>query len=630
MSLKVFQKAMKKIGLKLILVVGVTAAIIIGIYAYINIQSQHEVLLAEVERHGNQLSETIKNSIHYEMLNYHRNRIIEIISTIAEEPSIIEVSVNNKEGIIIYSTTQSDINTKVEQSAESCYACHEHDEPLEDLPLSQRTRIYSLPGDTLRVLGIINPIYNESSCWQAGCHAHNPDQKVLGVLNVTMCLKEVDKQLNKSKVMAGSFALIAILAISILIGFFVKRWVDKPVNSLLEATKQVASGNLKYTINNLGEDELGMLARSFNHMTLKMNEARQQLFHSDKMASLGRLAAGVAHEINNPLTGILTYSSFLQKHVKDSPEIQKDLKVIVRETLRSREIVKGLLDFARQSIPKKKRANLNEIISQALVVVKNQLKMKQIEVETDLDDQLCDLTVDANQIQQVFINLMVNAADAMEANGGSIKISTTMLNLSPYGHQHIKQATCPKSHSLIDDKFKIGGISSLKVRATSDGQEGMIYLDPIYGHYNNRYIPDQLDDTNVEISCPDCNVSLMHEFNKCPRCGSAVYVINIPAKGTLEGCVHASCKWQKWEFIDSTGSSLYVQAEIEDSGCGINENELDKIFEPFYTTKGQKGTGLGLAIIWGIIDNHEGVISVKSNPGKGTVFTLQLPVENSV
>ena len=110
-----------------------------------------------------------------------------------------------------------------------------------------------------------------------------------------------------------------------------RRWIEKPVNELVNATEQVGTGNLNYVIKDLGSDELGLLAKSFNNMTQKLADARLQLFQSDKMASMGRLAAGVAHEINNPLTAVLTYSSFLLKRV-NNPELEEDLKVIVRET----------------------------------------------------------------------------------------------------------------------------------------------------------------------------------------------------------------------------------------------------------------------------------------------------------
>ena len=118
-------------------------------------------------------------------------------------------------------------------------------------------------------------------------------------------------KLSSSEFRTIIFALIAIALLSLIIGIFVRKWIEKPVHELVNATEQVGTGNLNYVIKDLGSDELGLLAKSFNNMTQKLAEARLQLFQSDKMASMGRLAAGVAHEINNPLTAVLTYSSFL-------------------------------------------------------------------------------------------------------------------------------------------------------------------------------------------------------------------------------------------------------------------------------------------------------------------------------
>ncbi len=620
----------KKIGLKLIFVVGLTAFTIIGIYTYINIQSQSTVLLTEMERHANQLSETLKNSIHHEMLSYRPDHIQESLSNISEDPCLREIRILNKEGRIKYSTTETEIGQMVDKKVESCYACHEEDHPLERLPIQKRTRIFTSANDSIRAIGIINPIYNEPSCWQASCHAHSSEQTVLGVLDVTLCLKEVDEQIYKSKVRAGIFAIIAIFAISILIGIFVKKWVDTPVNMLLEATKQVAAGNLNYTIDNLGDDELGLLAKSFNNMTRKMVEARQQLFQSDKMASLGRLAAGVAHEINNPLTGVLTYSSFLQKRAKNMPDIKEDLNVIVRETLRCREIVKGLLDFARQSIPKKQKADINEIICRAIQVVENQLNLKNIKISTSLDDSISPVIVDANQIQQTFINLLVNAGDAIGSDGGEITISSSVLRLSLFGNQQIKRATCPKNHSLIDNESKIDGSPSIRINATSNGHEGVIHIDPIYGGDHHQYSIPYLKSEITQMSCPECHISLIDESIRCPRCNAPVYSIVIPSQGVLEGCTHYGCNWQRWDVIDAIGALEYVESRVADNGCGISEESLEKIFEPFYTTKGQSGTGLGLSVIWGIVDNHGGNIAVESEVGKGTTFILRITVTQQV
>jgi two-component system, NtrC family, sensor kinase len=618
----------KKIGVKLVVVVGIVAITIIGIYAYSSIQSQNEVLLKEVERHGVQLSETVKNSARREMLEYNRAHLQETITHISIDPCLKEINILNKNGRIVYSTIESKVGTILDKKQDvECVVCHAQDQPLSYLERLQKTRIYKPHPDSIRALAVINPIYNEESCWKSDCHVHTSEKKVLGILQVTLCLQEVDAQLEKSTIRAGVFAIIAIFAISIIIGVFVHRWVDRPVNYLLEATNQVASGNLNYKIDKISDDELGLLARSFNNMTRKMAEARQQLFQSDKMASLGRLAAGVAHEINNPLTGVLTYSSFLQKRSKDYPDIREDLNVIVRETLRSREIVKGLLDFARQSIPKKKKASLNEIIERSIRVVENQLNLKNITINTDFEKDIPDITVDANQIQQVYVNLLVNSSDAINKPEGKIDISTRVVSLKLFGTQPIRQATCPKNHSLIDNETKIGGLPTIKLKVSSKGSEGFIHLDPIYGKNRNQYGIIYSKNEQINLHCPECDISLVDDQQKCPECDAPVYTLLTPTQGVLEGCTRIGCHWQRWEMIDAIGSIQYIESTLSDNGCGIRESELKKIFDPFYTTKGQSGTGLGLSIIWGIVDNHSGSITVQSEFEVGTSFRIRLPVE---
>ena len=616
----------KKLGFRLIFVVAMTSLIIIGVFAYFNVKSQSKNLISEVERHANQLGETVISSTRYDMLLNQRDRIQQIINTIGKQPNIRDVRILNKVGEIIYSSDTTSINTMVDKKAESCYACHAADQPLEKISITERTRIYRVHPDSSRVLGIITPIYSDKSCWQSDCHAHPKNQKVLGVLDVTISLADVDKRIVKSEWGIVIFAIVAIIAIGLLMSLFIKRWVSKPVNDLLDATQQVSQGNLNYAIKNFGDDEIGKLAVSFNNMTKKLSEARMQLFQSDKMASLGRLAAGVAHEINNPLTGVLTYSSFLLKRTKDNPEIQEDLKVIVRETLRSREIVKSLLDFARQSVPKKNNANINEIIEHSISVIENQLTLDKIKIIKNIDKTLPKITVDANQIQQVFINLFVNAGDAIGPKGGTITVTTQQISLSPYGTAQIKKATCSKRHSLIDNDFKIDGLPSLKVKVISEGKEGIIHLDPVYGKHRNNFDVGFKIGKDANYVCPECNVSLVQENKTCPKCGSPVLTFEISGQGTYEVCSAESSNWEKWDFVDNAGLREYIEIKVKDTGSGISNEDLPKIFDPFFSTKGQKGNGLGLAVIWGIIDNHNGTINVESEVGKGTAFIIRLPL----
>jgi two-component system NtrC family sensor kinase len=491
-----------KISNKLIIAVGSVAITIIAIFSYFIIESQKKALIQQIEHHANQLSETVKSGTRYDMLLNQRDRVHRIIDSMGKQDGIDKIRIFNKEGEIIYSSANEDIGELVDKQAESCYACHAVDQPLEKISITERTRIFELQDS--KTLGIINPIYNEPSCWQASCHAHDADQKVLGVLDVTMSLDEVEEQISSNEMKMVTFAVSAIITISFIIWFFVQHLVGKPVNQLVKATNVVASGDLNYKIANHKKDELGQLAKSFNEMTQKLADAQRQLIQSDKLASLGRLAAGVAHEINNPLTGVLTYSSFLLKRANGDSETKNDLEVIVRETKRCREIVKGLLDFARQAPVQKTAVSIAAVIDQVLSIIDNQLRLKKAHVRKDIAGDLPHIPADANQMQQVFMNLLVNAADAVESEDSEILISAN--------------------------------------RCDIDGKE-------------------------------------------------------------------------------------YVQIKVRDNGCGISRENLTKIFEPFYSTKGQRGTGLGLAVVWGIIEKHGGKITVDSETGNGTTFTVQLPVE---
>ncbi len=499
-----------KISSKIIVAVGGVTIAIIGIFAYINLKAQKDQLNAELERSAHQLIETVKSSTKYDMLLNQRESVHQIINTIGHQSGIQKVRIFNKEGRIIYSTDRQDVGSMVDKKAEACYACHAADQPLQRLPLSKTTRF--IPPSAPETLGIINPIYNEPSCWKSDCHAHSPDQEVLGVLDITMSLSEVNRSIRTSQVRVLAFAVLAIAGVSLMIYLLIRVIVVKPVSKILAATQNVAAGDLTYTISLKKRDELGELAESFNAMTQRLSEAQRQLYQSDKLASVGRLAAGVAHEINNPLTGVLTYSSYLLKRLNDRPEMKEDLEVIVRETKRCREIVKGLLDFARQSVPEKRPTDVNEIVARAVRILQNQFEMHRIGLEQSLALDLPPVSADINQMQQVLVNLLMNADDAIGDKGGRISIVTNKADSEP-------------------------------------GTEGAL-----------------------------------------------------------------------------TPGRQYVQIQVEDNGCGIPPQNLSKIFEPFFTTKGQKGNGLGLAMVWGIIEKHDGTISVTSEVGKGTKFCILLPV----
>jgi two-component system NtrC family sensor kinase len=615
-----------KIGLKLTFGAVLSILVVIGVFAYFNIQSENKTLLMEVERHATQFSEHLKSDMGYDMLHNDRVRIQDSISRIGNQGAIDGIRVFNKAGEVIYSSIPREIGKMVTMEATSCYRCHLTGEPMKSLQKQEHMRIFRPAPDGPRLLGIINPVYNEPSCWTAACHEHPETQTVLGVLDVTMPLTKVDENIRRNQIAIVALAASVMIILSVIIGFLVRWWIDRPVRDLLKATREVAGGNLNYRVEVKREDELGMLAKSFNSMTDKLAEARLQLFQSDKLASLGKLAAGVAHEINNPLTAVLTNSSYLLKRSQGQPETSDDLQVIVSETIRCREIVKSLLDFARQTVPKKRKADINEIIQRAATVIENQLSVNQVELVMDLDTALPNVTVDANQIQQVFINLMVNAADAIGAQGGTIKVISKAISLGPAGTLQIKRALCRKRHDLIDRKVQIDSKPAISMRYRKKKQTGIIHLNPMYGSIDHNLGDMPALGKGVDLMCPDCSASLIAEGQTCPKCGSPVYAFEVPLKGLVQGCLRDGCGWQRWEHADSAWNDEYVEVRVIDDGCGIPKSQLPKLFEPFTTTKGQKGTGLGLAVTWGIVDNHNGTISVESEEGAGTTFIIRIPV----
>ncbi|MFI5372959.1 MAG: histidine kinase dimerization/phospho-acceptor domain-containing protein, partial [Candidatus Eisenbacteria bacterium] len=328
------------IGMLAILGVAAVTAAVIGVMSGLLIGAHQDALVAQLTRSADQLSETIASSTYHDMLENRRDAVHREIVTIGHQQGIEKVRLFNSTGRIMFSSDEEEIGHALDKNAEACYACHAAGRPLERLSMRARARIWRA-SDGHRVLGMIRPIHNEPGCWQADCHAHTRDEVVLGVLDVDLSMAEADLQLAHDRRQLILLAVLAIAASSLLLWWLSRSLILRPVAALIASTRRVAQGDLTTAIPGTAWTELGDLARAFNDMTRRLGDAQRQLAQADKLASVGRLAAGVAHEINNPLTGVLTYASFLEKRAKDDPETRADLEVIVRETKRCRDIVRG-------------------------------------------------------------------------------------------------------------------------------------------------------------------------------------------------------------------------------------------------------------------------------------------------
>ena len=334
--------------------------------------------------------------------------------------------------------------------------------------------------------------------------------KAIGMLYVGVLQRKFDR------IALRTFTVFAVVTVAGVLAAAFVAWqlansVTRPVAALARASAGIAQGDFSKKLPVESSDEIGSLTRSFNTMARSLKErdellkerTRRQLTRSERLASIGRLAAGVAHEINNPLTGVLTFAHLLLRDAPEGSQQRKDLQTIIEATLRCRDIVRGLLNFSRQNEPRKTLSDLNEVLRKAIALTRNQANISRVEIHEQMAPSLPRLVIDPNQIQEVAVNLIVNAIDAMPDGG------------------------------------------DLTVRTRQPQREG------------------------------------------APR----------------------------------------VEFEIADTGRGIPPEDLDRVFDPFFTAEPTgKGTGLGLALSYGIVMEHGGRIQIDSEVGRGTTITVPLPV----
>jgi two-component system, NtrC family, sensor kinase len=453
---RIWDHALHGLGTKLIALLLGSMVVTLAVLGYLTIRLQRQQLEATTLLSAERMSDVIRRGTTEYMLRNDRDGLHQLMSTIADEPGMIRVRVLDREGLISYSTDPSEINHTLDKSAEACDACHARGQaPPAQLNRTDRFRVYR--GTAGRVLAIITPIENQPDCSNAACHEHAASQRVLGVLDTHLSLTRTDQQLEQLSWRIVVCDLLAIAAITFLSWLFILRVVDRPLKQLQAGTQKLSAGALGYQIHMHSKDEIGDLAESFNSMSMQLQNANQQLIewghnlegrveektnelrrahdqvlHSETMASVGKMAAVVAHEINNPLSGILTYSKLIKKWVDNGQvgnekkhEAGQCLDLISSESRRCGDLVKNLLSFSRQAPMNVQSTDVNLLVEQCLHLVAHNLENAGIEVHSALSRQLPRLKCDPSQIEQVLLAVIVNAADAM-SNGGNLWLSSQL------------------------------------------------------------------------------------------------------------------------------------------------------------------------------------------------------------
>ena len=510
---------------------GVVLLLAIALFALVNLSTLKAAFYQQAMDEVESVSEILLYTTHNHMLEDNRARVYQMMEEVSKHEKIERIRLFSMQGVVHFSTQPNENGKTIDDLAARCQECHQQDMQQAMPALHNERKVFQNCTQN-EILSVTTEIHNQPTCYTAACHVHSQGERILGILEVQSSLQNIVAQAGSYRNNIIAFAVFLLFLTVICLTWLTQHLVIMPVDTLLLHARKISKMELDSHVDLDAKDEMGELADAFNEMTVKLKNSRDeylqltgtletkvqertaeiadvhaQLVRSEKLASLGQLVAGIAHEINNPLSGILMYGTLFRNNDQLDPELREDAAIIIRETERCAEIVKRLLEFSRTSIPDKKPQAITEIMCNTLALVEHLASLNNIEIIRNYEPGLPEISVDPAQIEQVFINMLVNASQAMP-EGGTLAIS--------------------------------------------------IHYEPSH----------------------DC-----------------------------------------------------IRTSITDTGHGIAEGNLSKIFDPFFTTKdaseeGIGGTGLGLSVSYGIIQNHGGQINVQSELGKGTTFTIDLPVTN--
>ena len=436
------------ISTKLFILLTLMLLAVFILIAWINTDLYLSLLEQNVYDHAFQISDVIKSSTWYSMLKNHREDLSNIIANIGQEKGLEGIWIYDKLGMVKFASDTSAISTMLEKDAEQCSFCHSGVPAMGTIPKRNRIRhLQSVSGE--RIVGLINPIENSPACVSADCHAHKPEEKLLGLIDIKMSLSEVDRSMVRTRntVLLLSGALIFITAL--LFRGFIQRIINRPISKLVQGTEQVAAMHLDYQTPVISNDDLGYLTNSFNKMTQALKEAyesektwaetlkakneelersRDHIVLVEKMASLGKLAAVVAHEINNPMAGILTYAKLCTKQLSSEPkdkDIQDsvdNLKMISSEAKRCGDMVKNLLLFSKKRYEDMSRHDIRPIIDRSMELARASNKTANISLDIEINTTNTHLMCDPNDIQQMLMILLINSVEAVPKDNGKILV----------------------------------------------------------------------------------------------------------------------------------------------------------------------------------------------------------------
>jgi two-component system NtrC family sensor kinase len=453
--LKKYVKFRSSIYGRVVYIITISSVILFLLFGVIFRSVYEQYFNTVIRQSGNNIGSIVEGSLYHSMLENDKGALQSTLDIINTMSGIDDVNMYDDKDSLVYSSFSSDTTS---HSNPNCLSCHENIKSM--FPRKEKTyRIIDVKSECNmnqndnmhRHLLIRSPILNEKSCYTSSCHAHQESDEVLGSLIIKIPLIDLDNAVKKS---SAEFYVLAtfstLLLVSILI-LFTRKKIKNPLNDIIKASMAVSNGNkstrLEIKPNQL--DDMRMVSQAFNDMldnlqsateelrnwsqqleykvqkkSEELGAAQNELIHIERIASLGKLSSSVAHEINNPLSGILIYTKLIYKQLsnpelyaskKDS--ILKHLKLIENETKRCGDIVRGLLDFSRKDQEDFELKHLHEILQATYELMIHPIKIANISFLTDFAAKSDLISCSPNQIKQACVAIIVNASEAVLENG---------------------------------------------------------------------------------------------------------------------------------------------------------------------------------------------------------------------
>jgi two-component system, NtrC family, sensor kinase len=432
----------------LVFLLGASVSLVFGISGWVALDLHRRDMVSTLENRASDVAKTLLAATWSAMLENDERQLHQITGNATRDERVLVLRVISAEGEIRHSSTAAEVGSIADLSQPTCQHCHAAGPGVVPEPVRDDFRAYDRTSED-HIIGVVIPVLNSVECWSAGCHVHDRNRSVLGMLEVELSTREMEVALASERRAYLALGLITFCFVTAIPGVLAWRLVHRPFHRLLEATERIGEGDLNTRLDANFSGELEDLAWSINEMTCRLQRAQaelkdwgnqleervadksreleraqEHLVFSEKMVSLGKLAAIVAHEINNPLGGILVSVKLLRRRLpkmlpdrEDRETVGATLAMIEEETARSGDVVRNLLLFSRQGNVTASATSLEDVVARTLSLIAHKAQLQGVEVEFARQSDLPFVECDANQIEQALLALVLNSIDAMPEGG---------------------------------------------------------------------------------------------------------------------------------------------------------------------------------------------------------------------